>query len=292
MTTLSPSEFPTPAAVVADFESRAHRVETPCGYDSIVWRAWGSGPPVVLFHGAQGSWSHWLRNIDALAQSRTVWAVDLPGSGDSADPPDDDMASICSDLATGLKQALGGDPGQAPPVDMVGFSFGGVVATYLAKLHPGLARRLILVGTGGLGTPVGKVEMTRVRGLEGEARRAAHRHNLLALMIRHPHHVDDLALYLQEMNGRRARFNPGHLVLPDKLLRALDKLDVPVDAIWGELDQPHPDPAAQEKVLRSIQPHMDFQVIANAGHWVMYEQPEAFNRVLSRMLSAPLDVRS
>ena len=294
MTTVSPSAAPSPAAVVADFESRARRVETPCGYESIAWRAWGSGPPVVLFHGAQGSWSHWIRNIDALAQSRTVWAVDLPGSGDSADPPDDDMASICADLARGLKQILGDDPGQEPPVDMVGFSFGGVVATYLAKLHPGLVRRLILVGAGGLGTPVGRVDMTRVRGLEGEARRAAHRHNLLALMIRYPDHVDELALYLQELNGKHARFNPGHLVLPDKLLQALGDIDVPVGAIWGEQDQPHPDPSLQEHVLRSTHPGLEFRVVPNAGHWVMYEQADAFNRILSsllRVMPAPDEAR-
>ena len=76
-----------PADIVAAFEERSRRFETPCGEGRIVWRVWGSGPPLLLTHGGGGSWLHWIRNIDALAQERTVWAVDLPGYGDSAMPP-------------------------------------------------------------------------------------------------------------------------------------------------------------------------------------------------------------
>ena len=130
--------------------------------------------------------------------------------------------------------------------------------------------------------------MTRVRGLEEEEREAAHRHNLLALMIKFPENIDELVLYLQEQNGVRAKFNPAHLVLPDKLLVALKKMNVQIDVIWAEFDQPHPDPAAQEKVFRTLQPDLDFQVIEGAGHWVMYEKPEAFNSAVTSLLDAPL----
>jgi 2-hydroxy-6-oxonona-2,4-dienedioate hydrolase len=45
-------------------------------------------PPVVLFHGGSGSWTHWVRNIQPLvAAGRQVIAADLPGFGDSASPP-------------------------------------------------------------------------------------------------------------------------------------------------------------------------------------------------------------
>ena len=37
-----------PAAIVADFERRAQRFETPCGDGALVWRAWGSGPPLLF----------------------------------------------------------------------------------------------------------------------------------------------------------------------------------------------------------------------------------------------------
>jgi pimeloyl-ACP methyl ester carboxylesterase len=274
---------PEAAATVADFERRARRFETPCGDGAMVWRAWGAGPPVLLAHGSHGSWSHWIRNIDALAAERTVWAPDLPGYGESAMAPEKDGGAIADALAAGLRRLTG-----AEPVDVVGFSFGGVAGAYLAASHPERVRRLIIVGSGGLDTPHGEVRLRSVRGHEGDARRAAHSDNLLGLMLHNADTVDDLAVYLQELNGLRGRLNPAPLVLPDKLLELLPAITAQLDAIWGEHDRPHPDPAAQEAVLRRFHPELEFRVIAGAGHWAMFERPEEFNRVVLELLDQPL----
>jgi pimeloyl-ACP methyl ester carboxylesterase len=281
---IGPHSAAEPAAGVAALESGARRFETPCGEGSLVWRAWGSGPPALLAHGSHGGWSHWIRNIGALANVRTLWIPDLPGYGDSALPPDQDHAAIACVIAAGLRRLVP----SGLPVDLIGFSFGGVIGAYFAALYPELVRRLILVGTGGLDTPMGRVELRRLRALEGEERRAAHRENLLALMLHHPASADDMAVYIQEANGARARLNPTPLVLPDKLLGALPQLTVQVDAIWGELDRPHPDPPVQEAALRRFHPQLDFRVIPGAGHWAMYERPEEFNRTLLELLGRPL----
>ena len=281
----SPPPSACAAAVVADFERRARRHETPCGDGTMAWRAWGSGPPILLAHGSHGAWSHWIRNIDALAARRTVWAPDLPGNGESALPAAQDHAGFTAALAQGLRTLL------APedlPLDVVGFSFGGVLAAYLAAHYPELVRRVILVGTGGLGTPMGPVEIRRVRGLDGEARRTALKANLLGLMLHHPESADDLAVHLQAANGFRGRFKPSKLVLPRKLLEVLPQTPAQVDAIWGEHDRPHPEPTLQEAALRRVRPDVSFRVVEGAGHWAMYERPEAFNRLLLEMLEAPL----
>lgn len=269
-----------PAEIVADFEARARRIETPCGKGTLVWHVWGEGPPVVLAHGSHGSWSHWIRTIDALvASGRQVIAPDLPGFGASAMPPSVDHAAISAVLAEGLRIIVG-----EAPVDLVGFSYGGVVLAWLAAQYPALARRLVIVDSGGLGTPQGQFTLGPVRALEGAAREAANRANLLALMLHDPASVDALALYLQELNGFRGRLRASPLVLPDRLLHILPQVPVPVDVIWGEHDQPHPNPAAQAAALRSVRPDAGFQVIAGAGHWVMYERPEAFNAALLGIL--------
>ena len=273
-----------PAATLAAFEASARRFETPCGEGSLVWRSWGSGPPALLAHGSHGGWSHWIRNIEALAQVRTLWIPDLPGYGDSAMAPSQDHAAIAAVLASGLRRLIP----SGLPLDLIGFSFGGVVGAHFAVFYPELVRRLILVGTGGLDTPMGQVELRRLRGLEGSERRAGHRANLLALMLGDPTSVDDLALHLHETNGARARLDPKALVLPDKLIGALAQLTVQVDAIWGEFDRPHPNPAVQEAVLRRFQPQLDFRVIRGAGHWVMYERPEEFNRTVIELLGRSL----
>jgi pimeloyl-ACP methyl ester carboxylesterase len=275
---------PDPAATLAALEAGARRFETPCGEGSMVWRSWGSGPPALLAHGSHGGWSHWIRNIEALARVRTLWIPDLPGYGDSAMPPSPDHAAIASALASGLRRLI---PAELP-VDFIGFSFGGVVGAYFAALYPELVRRLILVATGGLDTPMGHIEMRRVRSLKGEERRAAHRSNLLALMLHHPQSVDELALQIHELNGARARLDPTPLVLPDKLMSALPQIGAQIDAIWGGLDRPHPNPPVQDAVLRRYEPELDFRVIPDAGHWVMYERPEEFNRTLIDLLGQPL----
>lgn len=278
-----------PAAYLAQIEARSERIETPCGDGTMVWRRWGDpaagGPPLVLAHGAQGSWTHWVRVIDRLSPYRCLIVADLPGHGDSAMPGTPDHAGISKALAQGLRIIMG-DEGL--PVDLCGFSFGGVALAHLAALRPGIARRLVLVGCGGLDTPMGHPRLGRISGLVGQERRAALKANLLGLMLHHPDSADELAIHMLLPTAKAARLQATSLVLPDRLLAILPQVRVPVDAIWGRLDLPHPAPGVQEAVLRSVQPDTVFRVIEDAGHWVMYENPEAFAEALLDILATPL----
>ena len=57
----------------------AQRHATPCGDGEVVWHTWGTGEPLVLLHGGSGSWTHWIRNVEALAAAgRRVVVPDLP----------------------------------------------------------------------------------------------------------------------------------------------------------------------------------------------------------------------
>lgn len=274
-----------PAAFLAALEARAQRVETPCGDGTMVWRIWGEGPPLVLAHGAQGAWTHWVRNIETLSRHRRLIVADLPGHGQSAMPETPDHQGISKALARGLEDILGAE---ALPVDLCGFSFGGVALAHLAAFHPHVARRLVIIGCGGLDTPAGHPRLGRISGLTGDARRAALKANLLGLMLHHPDSADELAIHMLLPTAKAARLDVPHLVLPDRLVRILPQVRVPVDAIWGELDLPHPDPPVQEAVLRSIQPDTVFTVIPGAGHWAMYECPEAFDSALQAILELPV----
>jgi 2-hydroxy-6-oxonona-2,4-dienedioate hydrolase len=97
----------------------------------------GRRAPLLLLHGGSGSWTHWVRNIAPLvrAAAAAVWVPDMPGFGDSALPPGcQDADQLPPWLEQGLQQLLG-----RTPVDVVGFSFGALVAGYLATAHPASA---------------------------------------------------------------------------------------------------------------------------------------------------------
>ena len=273
--TLAPD---TPPELI-DLDRKALRLETPCGTGTMVWRKWGAGEPIVLLHGAHGFWGHWVRNIEALAEHYELWVPDLPGMSDSAAPDGEDHAAIVRPIAAGLRQLL---PGRSLPV--VGFSFGGVLSPYLATIAPEAVSRMIIIGSGGIDTPLGDIKLHRVKGLDPERQLQARKANLLAVMLHHASSADALALWIQERGTAQTKFNPNALIMPDWLVIALRDVSTPLDAIWGAFDGPHPDPASQEAALRRYRPDMRFRVVPNAGHWCQYENPNAFNATLLELL--------
>ena len=276
--------------------ARVHH--TPCGAGHIVWHHWPAlgadgaplaemlpipaQPPVVLFHGGSGSWTHWLRNIAPLqAAGRDVWAVDLPGFGDSGHCGGDADALV-EPLAQSMTQlGLHG-------VDLVGFSFGGMTAGLLLAAHPTLARQLVLVGAPGLGLTVRRLRLLGWRHLPiPEAQNAAHRHNLAELMLRAPALIDAHLLALHAANVARDRMPRRRLSDTDILARTLPTLRHPVHAIYGAHDVLYAD--IQTPLAQALAVAPDFRglhFIPNAGHWVQFECPQAFDAVLLAALDA------
>ena len=113
----------------------------------------------------------------------------------------------------------------------------------------------------------------------------AHRINLNRLMIADPAKIDALALTIQDWNTMRSRVKTPILSSSGALWRALDKVHVPVNGIWGEQDAPA-NPRAPERVaaMRARRPDADVRMVPGAGHWVAYEAPEQVNAMLLEML--------
>jgi pimeloyl-ACP methyl ester carboxylesterase len=260
---------------VAALQATARRVDTPCGAGTMVWHVWGEGEPLVLLHGGVGSWRHWLRVIPHWSGTRQVIVPDLPGFSESAVPPSTAIEDVATIVADGLRAIT------TSPADLAGFSFGATVASHLA-LHLGAqARSLTLVGAGGLVPLRAPMMLEKVRGLEGEALRAAHRKNLGLMMIADPAKIDDLALDIQAWNSSRARLDTRVYVQEGALRRALSQVTVPVDAVWGTLDQ-LPFWSLEDRVaaLRALHPDARISLIPDAGHWLPYEGPGALNEIL------------
>ena len=262
--------------------AEAQRIETPCGAGTMVWRVWGSGPPLILLDGGYGSWTHWIGNVLVLARRFTVIAPDLPGLGESSTPPEPHTAEgLAAIIVEGLDIVLSNDA--APHI--AGFSFGGVLGGHVAAQLGDRLRALTLVGSNGLGLVRQPTALQRVpAGVSAEEALAVHRRNLGALMIADPAKIDELAVYIQSQNAPRGRVRSRRFSRADTLARALPLVKARLDGIWGARDAtayPHLDERA--RVLRSFQPGARFEVIAGAGHWVQYEAAEPFNPLLAEI---------
>jgi pimeloyl-ACP methyl ester carboxylesterase len=267
---------------VEQLNSTATRSESACGNGSMVWRSWGAGPALVLLHGGAGSWQHWVRTVPAFSGAYRVIAPDLPGLGESADPPEPaDMPTVAAIVAAGIDGIIG----PQTSYDLVGFSFGASVGGHVALLHGQRVRSLTLLGAGGLVKPRMPITLERVRGKSGDELRETHRINLSRSMIADPARIDDLALTIQAWNASRSRLNTPALISLRPLAVSLPQLTIPVNAIWGERDQiAYYTLEDRIAALRVLRPGIEPRAIPAAGHWAPYEAPEAFNSTLAELL--------
>ena len=274
-----------PEACVARVASVAARTVTPVASGAMVWRAWGDGPPLVLLHGASGSWTHWIHNVLPLADHFRVLAPDMPGYGESDAPPEPHTADALADLVV-----AGIDRIVPPPavLDLAGFSLGAIIGGLVAARLGARVRRFVLLGPGGLGlVPAPVRTLLRLEpGMDGETVRQVHRQNLLTLMLARPESADELAVTLQIDNVARSRFRSGTIPVSDSLRRALPDVRAHLAGIWGGRDAFTGHHLAESRqVLAAVDPTLDAAVIEPAGHWVNYEAADEVNRLLEVWLA-------
>jgi pimeloyl-ACP methyl ester carboxylesterase len=288
-----PSERPEhtpagdPAAVVDAIARTARKVRTPCGEGAMVWRVWGTGEPLLLFHGGSGSWTHWIRTIPELSKHYELWVADIPGLGDSAMPPKPWVpASIAEVVVAGLDQLFARDV----KLRMAGFSFGGQIAGLSAALLGDRVRTLTLIGVAALGLRADPREpFAKQRpGMSPAEIAAVFHQNLAVLMFADPANIDALAVHLQGENIKRARFRSRPFAPTDNLARALEKVTARLKTIWGTRDIiARPSIEMRLEIMRRHHPELDVRLIEGAGHWVMYEAAAKFNAAFLELQQDP-----
>jgi pimeloyl-ACP methyl ester carboxylesterase len=97
------------------------------------YQQFGTGPDVVLLHAVTSNLAVWMFTglVEALAADFRVTVYDLRGHGFSERPPTGYTSAVMVEDFHHLHTALG-----LRPAFLVGHSFGGVVATHAATLHP------------------------------------------------------------------------------------------------------------------------------------------------------------
>ena len=272
-------------ALIETLDNTSTRRTTPVGDGDLVWRIWGSGEPLLLLHGGTGSWMHWMRNIEDLARDYMVLVPDIPGSGESAIPEmPTNVEKVAAALVAGIDAILGPDRHFA----IAAFSMGGLISGYVAKLAGDRVTTLVLVGA--VGTTARRPEIAPMKSWRrlptDDEKRDAHRTNLSILMVRDPDAIDEPALYMQFNNAERSRVRGKHINPTGDLSKTLPGFKGRLASIWGEHDATAgPYLFERKEKLEQFKPGATFDVIPGAGHWVQYEAPEAFNRVLRQRLN-------
>jgi pimeloyl-ACP methyl ester carboxylesterase len=99
----------------------------------------GAGEPLVLLHGGLGAGAQFAPILPEFA-GRQVITADLAGHGGTPDAGRPLRAETLADDVAQLIDELGGGP-----VDLMGYSLGGMTALRTAIQHPDKIRRLVLV---------------------------------------------------------------------------------------------------------------------------------------------------
>ena len=269
---------------VARLDRMAERSTTSCGPSkTMVWRHWGDGPATVMLHGGSGGWTHWIRNIDVLSRTYSLWIPDLPGCGESDLPHKAlDANSIFEHVATGIAQIA-----QGKPIDLVGFSFGALVAGFIAAHHPELVNRLVLIAPPLLGRRMRQPALQSLsRPLTPDKHETAVRFNLQAMMLHHPSSIDDVAVATHAANVANDRLRRRRIAYTDVMSRLKPLWRCPVYLICGREDVMAKPEIEQ---LAGLLGECDLRkvcVIDDAGHWVQYERPDAFHDALNSCLQS------
>jgi pimeloyl-ACP methyl ester carboxylesterase len=254
----------------------------------------GAGDQAVLFvHGVGGWAENWSETIERVAASgRRAIAFDLPGFGESTavsgaryfDPREPFYPAVVD----GVRRALG-----LERPHLVGHSLGGGIAGVTAVVYPDAWRSMTLVAPGGFGPDIAlflRVFSLPFLGVttwlprpasagravlescfNDRARIPAH---LYAESARYDRTYPETLRVMRAV----ATFRGVRRSLRETWLARAGEFSGPVLVVWGRQDGIIP--AAHLKALRETYPNAELQVIENAGHLVMPEQPDAFAAVL------------
>lgn len=254
----------------------------------------GSGPIVLMLHGAGGGFRTFAPQVESLAAMgyRAV-AWDMPGYGLSLPVQPFGLKGLAQRAVALIESLLPPDaPTHQRKVDLIGHGLGGMVAQELVMRRPDLVRRLVLVGStsgpdSGWAQDAQQQLATMPGDLHGEALTAwadgviAGQIGPLALtegvqLARHclaqvSPVIYRLALQAQAGFDRDA---------------ALAQIHVPTLLITGECDRLAPG-TTLERMARQIQGSRWVQM-PGIGHWPHLEMPDAYEAlVLDFLQSAP-----
>lgn len=250
------------------------------GEATIHYEVRGSGPALVLVHGAGGNCLSWWQQVPRFAERYTVLTLEQRCFGRSRCPaeafhPRHFPADLLAVLdAEGIASAA-----------LVCQSLGGWTGLRTALEHPERVRCLVLADTpGGLVTSRVLAAAARIgagaasQGIRGNA----------ALAPDYPARRPEMAFLYDQISSLNSGFDPALLA---RMFDEQGRIDperltgfaVPTLLLSGECDQLFP-PEVLREVAGCI-PGARLESFPGVGHSVYFEDPERFNAVVEEFVS-------
>ncbi len=266
-------------------------VETSFGRTHVLQAGDPSRPPLVALHGLEISSTMWLPLLPFLAARYSVTmvdAIDEVGRSIATEP-----TTKSADLVTWLDEALCAVEIQRSAV--VAASRGAWMATHYATAFPERVERLALVCPVGIATGLSLSFL--IRGLATMGVRPTEQRvwSFLDAMVmpttRSALRQEPWRPIMQQMvNGTVGFKAPGSRPLmkpwpmrPDCDLQQLAAARIPVLAIMGRDDSCHNGPKAATR-FRNQLPDARIELISDANHMILSDQPEAVEKLLTEFL--------
>ena len=278
-------------ALVAEFQANFKPIEAAAGGGPqpqviqvggkrVRYLAMGEGADaLLLLHGFGGDLNNWLFNQEPLAQGRSVYAIDLPGHGESAKRLETGSLDEYAACVKGFMDAV-----DLHAVHLVGHSMGAAVALRIAVDTPARVRSLTLVCPAGLGA---EINIDFLRGFAAANSRNQLKPLLAQLFANqglvNRQLVDDVLKY-KRLEGVTqalertiaAQFADGRqrTLLRDAFGRC------PAQVIWGAEDRIIPPQHAQ-----GLPATVAIHQLAGAGHMAHMEAATEVNRLIESFIA-------
>ena len=253
-------------------------VETPAG--SLRYAQRGDGAEtVVLVHGFGGDLDNWLFNIDALAARARVYALDLPGHGQSTKTLGDPSLAGLSRTVIAFMDAAG-----IESAHLIGHSMGGAVVVRTALDDGPRVVSLTLVASAGLGPEIngayvdGFVAAVTRRDIKPVVAQLFDDPALVSRTL-----LDDLLKYKRLDGVSAALSSLAQALFPDGRQRVVLAQDLAalrqrLLVIWGANDRIIP--SAHAAVAGAAKGDARVEVIGGAGHMVQMEKAGCVNDLI------------
>jgi pimeloyl-ACP methyl ester carboxylesterase len=228
----------------------------------------GTGDPLVYIPPAFGFAG--LKSFPALAQSHSVITVDLQGHGRTADIPERTLSieQYAQDVVGMLKYL------DIRKADFFGESYGGATATMIAVLYPELVGRVATSGA-----TFGPLQAA---------------HNLEMLRFDHSPTPDSRDIQFQKESYKKVAPDPDYWPkIWGKVVsiqwegfsrEELASIKAPVLIVLGDHDFVRVEHALE---TFKIIPNAELAVIPDAGHFVLFSEPERVIPVVKHFLEKP-----